>query len=349
MSEIAFAADLGEQYLRIADVAKRDDSLNIKALGINRNSTNFYLSEADKDLKETASLLQKLIGDAKISKKNANIVVPDSQSYSRIVEMPTLTEKELLSAIKYQADQFIPMPIDKVSLDVEIISEDKKSKKALVLIIAASNSIIEKVVKVAELAGFIPSSIENETSANLRIISYYLFSQKKETAASPDNNASLFINFGHSSTSLYLFSNKLNLPVQIHNFSLGFAIFTKDIHANYNVSEADAKKLLEQVGFTGSSPSYNLEDILSSPYREFVSQIEKFIVSVKSKSNLNIGQLYFFGEGYKVAGLDKKIEISLGLETKIFDIYPQLTKSATVDFFKHDLPLLIPAIGAAIE
>lgn len=348
MSEIAFAVDLGEQYLRIADVEKRNDSLDIKALGINRNSTNFYLSEADKDLKETASRLQKLIGDAKISKKNANIVVPDSQSYSRIVEMPTLTEKELLSAIKYQADQFIPMPIDKVSLDVEIISEDKKSKKALVLIIAASNSIIEKVVKVAELAGFIPSSIENETSANLRIISY-LFSQKKETAASPDNSASLFINFGHSSTSLYLFSNKLNLPVQIHNFSLGFAIFTKDINANYNVSEADAKKLLEQVGFTGSSPSYNLEDILSSPYQEFVSQMEKFIVSVKPKSNLNIGQLYFFGEGYKVAGLDKKIESSLGLETKIFDIYPQLTKNSTVNFFKHDLPLLIPAIGAAIE
>src|SRR3989338_1652765 len=104
-------------------------------------------------------------GKIRVEKKRLNIVIPDGFTYSQIIKMPRLKEKELLSAIRYQADQFIPMPIDETSLDLEILYEDKVSNNSLVLIIAAPQKLIDRVQNLSEQEGLYPEAIENELSA----------------------------------------------------------------------------------------------------------------------------------------------------------------------------------------
>jgi len=346
MSDTAFALDLGEKYIKIADIEKKKDKYLAKSLAYSELSTNFYTTGAIIEHEKIASQLQMLIKDAGIKKKNVNIVIPDSQSYSKILEMPLLTEKELFSAIKYQADQLIPLPIEKLSLDLQILDEDKINKKLTILLVAAENSNIDKVIKIAEMSGLIPEKIENETSSTLRLISEIFLGQKNE------QSSILFINFGYRSTSLYLFNSLTSLPLEIYNYSLGFNIFIKDIQANYNLKQEDINKLLETIGFSDQESeseklsSHDLSLALSAPYKEFVSELEKFITSAKNKFNNTVNNIFIFGEGFKINSFEKKLSNSLGIEVKILDMYPHFIKSNTTDFVKNDLPLFISSIGA---
>lgn len=346
MSDHPFGLYIGERFIALADIEKKGGQYLANILGLEEHTVNIYKSEArDEIISATAALVQKIVKDAGIKKKPVNIVIPDSYGYSQIIEMPLLTEKELLSAIKYQADQFIPVPIDKVNLDIEILYEDKKNHKLSLLLAASPNSIIDKIVESVEAAGLAPNALENETSAVLRIISDLPSVSSKE--ATPTMN--LLINFGHASSSLYLFHEQAKIPLQIHNFPLGYNLFLKDIQANFNASETDAKKLLAGVGFAQGQSSYDLHTILSSPFNTFLSEVERFITVAKTRFNLPINTIFIFGEGMSIQSFDKQMSSSLGISIIPLNLYSYFIKNNVVDFFQNSLPLFIPAFGASIH
>src|SRR3989338_10566084 len=171
MSDSIFCVDFGEYYLKVAQVDHKKKILEIKAAAFNEIPFNPYASSAEEVFKKSEELLVKLIADASIKHQDVNIIIPDSQSYTRIFEMPLLTDKELLSAIKYQADQFIPIPIDKVSLDVHILHKDKQNNKVDILLVAAPNTVIENVVQLAESASLLPVSIVKQAKVKLKLFS----------------------------------------------------------------------------------------------------------------------------------------------------------------------------------
>ena len=337
---------IGDKYISIGDIVKQGAQYRFNTFGFQENLVPFFHSDAPQAIDTTSQLIQKLMQDAGIRKKAVNIVIPDTYSYSQIIEMPILTEKELLSAIKYQADQFIPLPIDQVNLDIDVLYENKKTKKVSLLLVASPLSILDKVIAVVETSGLAPSVIENEGSAVFRFITDINDVQHSQNEEFP---LILFINMGYSSTSFYLYNRQLNIVLQIHNFSLGYTIFLKDIQANLNTSDTDTKKLLESMGFSEQQTSYNIGKILSSPLSTIVAEIERFIVSSKSRFNAPIVSAMLLGEGSGILSLDTKLSSSIGIPVTRFDISQYCVKNNVSDFFKDSISLFIPTIGASIR
>lgn len=342
MANASFTIDIGEKYIKVADVEKKGEQLIPLSLAFDQNPANIYLSESIKDTQATSSLIQKLVKDAGVKKKNVKLVIPDSQSYAQILEMPAITEKELLSAIRYQADQFIPIPIEKVNLDIEIINEDKKNKKLLILLVAAPIALLNKMSGLIEESNLIADSIQTELSASLGLIDMMF---KKNT------ECTLFINFGYTTSTLYLFCPNIevgtSIPLQIRNFPLGLDLFLRDMKSNLNISDKDALNILETNGFLPNG-SMDISKIVESPYNEFIAQIQKFLQSIKSTNELSIKKIYMFGEGYKIKGIETKISPSIGIPTEILNPYNLFVKNNVSDFFKNDLPYFIPSIGSNI-
>lgn len=346
MADTAFGMSIGERYIAVSDIVQQGSQYKFNTFGFDESPAHFFRSDASKDSDITANLIQKLVQDAGIRKKAVNIVIPDTYSYSQIIEMPILTEKELLSAIKYQADQFIPLPIDQVNIDIEVLYENNKDKKVSLLLVASPLNILDKIISVVESSGLAPNTIENEASPFFRIISNINDNYKNQHTEFP---LILFINMGISSTSLYLYQRQLNIVLQIHNFSLGFNIFLKDIQANLNSSDDDTKKLLETIGFSDQQNSYNIGTILSSPLSMIVKELERFIVSAKTRFNTPIANAFLLGEGSGIFLLDKKLSSSIGISVTRFDMRPYCVQNNVFDFFKNSINLFIPTIGASIR
>ncbi len=344
MANSYFTLSLGEEYIRVIDGEVKGANILISAAAFDTVVSNLYEDETDITIKKTAELIGKLAKDSGIKKREVSIVVPDGQSYSRIIEMPMITERELISAIRYQADQFIPIPIDKVNLDVQTIVNDKKNKRMLILLVACASAVIEKVVTIVESSGFIPSSIESETSSTIRFFNH-LYATKYLV---PTENIELFINFGNSSTSLYVFDASSGLPLQTHNFAIGSSMMKKDIKANFRIEDAKISEILSNVGFEESS-NYHLANILQAPLSALTDEITRFVLSVKEKQQKNIGNVFLFGEGSRIVNFDKQLTTLLKTQVLPFPTEQLLLKNTVTDFFKNDWGLFLPSLGGIIK
>lgn len=170
MADDIFTVELGENKIKIVEAYLRNGQIEITNMGIDELDPLFYVTDSENIIEKAAKTTSNLIKQLKITKKTLRVVLSDSFSYNKFIEMPDVTEKELLSAIKYQADQFVPMPLDQVNIDIEIVFDNPQVKKLLALLCASSKKIIGKVEKFSEYMGLYPDTLETETSAIARLI-----------------------------------------------------------------------------------------------------------------------------------------------------------------------------------
>lgn len=341
MLENQISLSIEENVIRIVKAGSSGGKIAIDFLARQEDMPAFYQSDTKKVFDDTAELLKKLIDSLKLHKKKLNIVIPDGFTYSQVVYMPRLKEKELLSAIRYQADQFIPMPIDETSLDLEIIYEDKTTNKLLVLIVAAPQNLIARIQRLSEVVGFYPATIENELSTTARFLANFY------TPPSPDGGT-IFMNLGYSYTSFYFLDHKLKLLTDSHNFPVGFSVFLREAQADINIDRLKAKSLLKEVGFSQNS-SVDLNQILQPAADALCSELKRYVSSVQTKFQItSINRLLMFNLATEINHLAKKIETCVSIPTAIFDPTPITIRTPVIEPFIKDLPSFVTAIGGCL-
>lgn len=334
MANSYFSLDIGEKFTKIAEINQFNNDYEINFLGKGETDKLFYTSENEKNINLQAELISKLVANLEITKKNVNIVIPDSFSYSQVILMPYLNEKELISAIKYQADQFIPMPIEETNIDLEIIEEYKEEKKILILIAAAPKKLIEKIQTTVELAGLIPDSIELEVSANARFIFNFF---KKNPQKNSENF--LLINFSSNSSNVSYFEKNPPIIKETHNLSIGYQLILKEIMINGDIDEIKAIELLKNYN-KDSQLAFDLEKIIGPIIRELSNQIKKIIINKK------INSIYIINEIFLFPGLCYFLEKQLSIPISIINPADFFKKTTLVENIKNELPLFVSTFGA---
>lgn len=344
-----FCLDLGETQIRVGGVEHKGKLFEVSNMGFVDVDPLFYRTDSEKVIEKTANSILKTLEQLKIKKKEARVIIPDSFTYNRFIEMPQLNEKELLSAIRYQADQFIPMSLDEINLDIEVINEDINNRKTLVFLSAAPKTIIAKVKSLLEYADLFPESIEPETSAIARFLSeIYKNSSAKSSAQFSQSTGFVLINLNLSSTSVYFFDQGLGLMTYSHNFSSGYSTFLKQIQVNLNVDPRKAEELLKSFG-TSQNSSYNLSALLAPSLKASLTEFDRSIKEVIGKNKSHINNIFLAGDALKFHSLDSIIGKFFALPTAYFDLAPYFVKNSTVEFFKNDLTYFLAWAGGALR
>lgn len=340
MADTSFALDIGEKHTRIVDLTLRNGKINLVSMGIANTISNFYSDDSDKSLENQAEVVSKLCNDLKISKKNVNIVMPDNQSFFQIMEFAKLNEKELLSAVRYQSDQFIPMPIDEVVLDLEILQEDKVSNKNKILIVASPKKTVDRIEKMAEMMGLIPASLENDLSACGRFLA--------EVLKPKGTGSYLVINLGFSTSSIYLIDYQTSLVLQTRTVKLGYELFMKELRFNLELPETKASEVLRTIGFVKNA-SYDVPSIVSPIIQELLNEVNKFFVQAKDKFQAPVSKILLFDYSTDIFALDRKITEATGISAESLMLRDMLVNNPVSQSFSASMPEYISAIGACIR
>lgn len=340
MSANSFCLDFGEKYTRIVNAKMSGDKIELVNLGFFETVPNFFSADNESNIDKQSESIAKLADSFKLKEKDVEVIIPDSLTYSQIVAMPKLNEKELLSAIRYQADQFIPMPIDEVALDIEILSEDQKNNKLSILIVASPKKTVELVQKTLERAGVFPISLENELSALGR-----LFSEKYKPKS---NGLILIVNLGYSSSSIYLVDGRTSLVLVTRTFKLGLNLFIKDLKVNLSIDEAKAVEALKTIGLTKNA-SYDIESIVAPLTNEISEEIKKFIVLAKGQYGLSPEKVMVYNHSPMIALFDKKIESMISIATVDLNLEGLIVNSPIYQSHLHEIPLYISAISGNLR
>jgi Tfp pilus assembly PilM family ATPase len=99
-----FGLDIGTTSIKAFSVKKSGPSYAIESLGIGPAPQKGIHSEATEDIKIFSEAIKNVISSANIRQKEVNIALPESQVYTKIIEMPLLSEKELAAALKYEME-----------------------------------------------------------------------------------------------------------------------------------------------------------------------------------------------------------------------------------------------------
>jgi Tfp pilus assembly PilM family ATPase len=173
--------------------------------------------------------------------------------------------------------------------------------------------------------------------------------QKAKSPQSTEEGADIYVNFGYTSTTIFLYDVLTTQPIQVHNFPLGVEIFKRDIKASFPIDENKIDELFQRIGFSQQSSGQDLNTLLASPLNEFISEFKRFLISSKELIKGRIMHVYLFGEGSKILGIDAKLTALLGAPVALYSPYELFSKNQVSDYFKNDWQTLIPTIGGALR
>ena len=192
-----FGLDIGTHSIKMVQLRRKANQFQLVALGSALSTTKGLLSEAESDLINLAEAIRKLHQETKIKTKNVVAALPQDKVYTRIITVPKLSEEELDSALKWEAEQFVPIPLDEATLTHQIVGQVKEDskEKTRVLLVAAPNRLIEKLVKVIKTAELNPVSLETE-----------IFSMARSLVV-PDSSPAMIVDLGAAATDLAVIEN----------------------------------------------------------------------------------------------------------------------------------------------
>jgi len=342
MTDTSFSIDIGEKYTRIADASLKNAKIDISSLSEELTVANFFSDEVERTMELQAEILNKMVKSLKIVKKNVHVIIPDSYCYAQVMEFSKLNQKELLSAVRYQADQFIPLPIDEVIFDLEVVKENGASKKNSILVVASPKKLVEKVEKTLELAGFIPETLESELSA----ITRYFSDLSTYSEAQP--SSILVINFSYSTTSLYLITMPGGVISELRIMKTGFDLFIKELKFNLELQDIKAMELLESVGFEKNG-TYDLATFAGPLLRDLVNEMTKFIVIAKDKYSLPVKKVCLCNLDNRLHAFDKKLAELLNIPVESIYMRDVVLNNPISQSFSTRMSSFVSSISANIR
>lgn len=296
--------DIGTSSIKIVQLTREGKSYKLDTYGeiklFSEDAEEQFEEESFKILDdEVADVLKKIVASSGAKAKKIAMSVPVFSSFSTIIEMPDLPRGELEKAIEFQARQYIPAPIDQVSLNsmiVERIQGEKGSlNKLLVMLIAIPNEVKKKYENIARLAGLDLVALEMETFPMARAL------------VKGEKDVFLIVDIGAKSTNYCVVDGGF---VRLsHNYDVSGVEITKayDEYLQDNYAKAESMKKAmglkmtpgqaeEARGVTGvvNSISSEAERIMSVYFNKSSRRIQKVILSGGSANMPGI--LEYFSE-----------------------------------------------------
>lgn len=103
----------------------------------------------------------------RLKEKTVGIIIPEFSTFTKNITLPLLEIKELDEAVRWQAQDFLPLPLEQIVMDWKIIR--KVDNNYQVLVVAIEKEILASFVDAVGEAGLFPQLVEIPSVALSRI------------------------------------------------------------------------------------------------------------------------------------------------------------------------------------
>ena len=196
----AFGLDISDSSLRIAKLKKKNKRLSLASFGEANIPPGIINKGEIQDEEALSKIIKTALTKTKGEKLRTNYIIaslPEEESFLEVIQMPKIKEEELKEAVYLEAENYIPLPIEDVYLDFQIVQPPYNHLDHLdILITALPKKIVDSYAACFKKAGLQPQVLEIESLAIARALI------KNEVSPHP----LLLIDFGNNKTSFIIFS-----------------------------------------------------------------------------------------------------------------------------------------------
>lgn len=256
-----FGLDIGSTAIRLVQLRRGGDHPALVAYGSLPVPANLTNSDSQMDQDKIAELVRQLVRENRVSLKNAVVGLSATKVFATVITTPKLDNAQLAKAIRYQAEQYIPMALDQVKLDWAVIDQSKDGKQLEVLLVAAPNAAIEKYVAIMEKAGLEPLALEPNATAVARAV------------MPPNNLAVVIVDFGSLDSDISIVWN--NAPRLIRSVAVGSMTMVRSVAQNLGLDDVQANQFTFKFGLTQSKLEGQVFKAIKPTLDNLVSEVEK--------------------------------------------------------------------------
>lgn len=298
------ALDIGTYSLK-AITADPGSKPKIKKVAEAFNPLGISHPGNENQIEQLSEQVASLLSDHKLPTTDLRLSLPEDLVSTKVIEMPVLSDAELASAIGWQAEQYIPIPKDELSLEYKIISKPKKkgpNNLMKVLMVGARKESIKFYTDVFLNLGIEPKLMETQTLSILRSLGF-----------SEEDPATIIVHMG-ASVMYTAVVNQGNLE-SVFTHSTGGQILSKSLEQSLSLDPKQAEEYKRSYGLDESQFQGKVRSALLSTVDNMVMEIQRTIKFFSDKYPQDtIKRLVLSGGASQLPGLIEHINQKLNLE-----------------------------------
>jgi type IV pilus assembly protein PilM len=291
-----------------------------------------------------ADEIKALFDDAGISKRFVVASVGNSQVIIRSINVPKMSLDELDEAIKWEAERYIPFPIDEVVLDYYVLDnpDDVEEGGQLEVVIAAAKlELVTQQVEYLKLAGLEPIVLDVKPFALLRSLKGAMLGDALTTSAlgkdayTDSGDVGVVLEIAATQTTITLVQG--DRFILNRNIGVSGDDFTAAIQRSFGLDFDSAEEIKLDYG-TATIPTEDEEELLNfdakreqfSPSRVYES-LRPVLVDLTTEvrrsleffrvqqGDATVNRMLVTGGGAKLRGLPEAIGDALGFRVEVAD------------------------------
>ena len=250
-----------------------------------------------------------LIGE--VTTRRVAIAIPTYRSFSRSMQLPRMSQKDLVDAVRLEAEQYIPVPLDKLYMDYLVTKEEKET--ADLLAIAVPRDIVDSYLTLARMVGLDVMLVETTMAAGSRLFSHARY----------NDITSVIIDFGSLTADISIFNQNMLVTGTV---PAGGLVFTNNIKDGLGVTLAEAGIIKTRYGLSVSKKQPEITAALDPTLKQLTKEIQRMIRYHEKHYGTDkpIGQIIMLGGGANMPGLSEYLTNALRVPVRVHDPWQYL-------------------------
>jgi type IV pilus assembly protein PilM len=332
-----FGIDIGNNNLRIMQVATDASVPRVLAYGKTSFSPEIMKDGVIVDPASLAEATNKLMTSGmhgKLTTHRVALAIPSARSFSRAIKLPHLDEKDIADAVRLEAEQYIPVNIDKLYLDHTVISRTPKDTELFA--VAAPQAIVDSYIEYAHALGLDPVIVETSIHAATRLF------QHTDTS----KVATVIVDFGSASADITIVDKTI---IATGTVTGGGDSFIDRLVKTLGVTKEEAHILLFQDGLRHSKQQSEIETAIAPALEELYKEIRRMIRYYEERyaSQRKINQIVLMGSA-NFPGLSEKMTDELRIPVRNTDPWDHFSFDGIDPLEQPDHSTYVTVAGLAI-
>ena len=304
-----FGLDISELSVKVLQMAHHGKYDSVYGFASENLAQGTIVAGEVVNKKNMIGAIKRACAKAGISTKNVICSLPESRSFLRIVTLPQMTNVEVMEAIKWEIEAVIPLSIDQVYYDWQILNQKltKNEKQMDVIIVAVSKKYINDFIDLLHEARLSAYGFELEPVAEATSL---LKNDEKGVTT-------MIIDIGDKNTSFVITVD--NIPVFTSSIPLSAESMTKAIEQTFGITYREAEHIKIAYGIGSVLKNDHLFQAVKSVLENFATEARKsidFYLSGLTYSKA-VDRIIMCGGGAKTIGLAPYLSRRLGYNIEL--------------------------------
>ena len=284
MMDSRIGLDIGTKAVKIVEIIRNDGKPSLGGFAMQ--------NIAGKSHSDAVDAVKLAMRSAKASSKEAVVSVSGPSVMARFIVLPRMNESDLKSAVKFEAEKFIPFNMSDCISDFQVVKKDRKDNKLDILLAAAKKDFIMEKIKIAEDSGLTVSAVDIDSFALTNaFLANFPDMQKDKVVA--------IVNIGAKFTNLVITSNgAISL---VRDIAIGSDDFNTAISKAMGGIDA---KAAEELKLSSGDKTQAVSGSIKSVLGNLFDEVKLSFSYNENQSGKGIDEVYLSGGGSYLTGME---------------------------------------------